>query len=365
MNRGGAQSFIMNVYRQMDRSKIQFDFIVHTYNPCDYDEEIRSLGGRIFNLRKPYRVGWWGFLYELRSTIQQQGPFHAIHSHTHDAGGFALLIARMLGIDIRIAHSHSLSDFAYSSPRNKMTRWLKTKMIRRLATNWVGSSKSASQVLFGRRWSKDKRSKMVHNGIDVIRFTNRLKEKAALREELLIPSDAPLVGHIGRFSGIKNHRFLVEIFEELLFRIPNARLILIGDGVLRTEIQRLVEHKGIQNHVHLLGHRDDVPELLQELDVLVIPSFKGGVPMVLIEAQAAGIPCIVSDHIPAEANLKSGFFSFVSLNQDTAVWVQWLLKALVSEPMSKDQRILAIQEAGYDIRMAALELEELYAAKIG
>ncbi|MGO4272132.1 glycosyltransferase, partial [Paenibacillus sp. TAF58] len=148
---------------------------------------------------------------------------------------------------------------------------------------------------------------------------------------------------------------------ELLYRVPNARLILVGDGALRSQILALIEQKGIQNRVHLLGQREDISELLQEFDVMVLPSFKDGLPMVLIEAQAAGVPCLVSDVFPEEANLRAGFFAFVCLKQDMAVWVQWLMRALRSVPVPVDERIRAIRLAGYDIKEVAQELEDVYA----
>jgi glycosyltransferase EpsF len=134
---------------------------------------------------------------------------------------------------------------------------------------------------------------------------------------------------------------------------------------LRPQIQGLVEQKEIQSRVHLLGLREDISELLQELDVMVLPSFKDGLPMVLIEAQAAGVPCVVSDAFPEGANLKSGFFTFVSLSQDVAVWVQWIMKALCSDPIPVDVRIRAIGQAGYNIKQAVLDLEDVYFDKIG
>jgi glycosyltransferase EpsF len=249
MNRGEAQSFIMNVYRHMDRSKFQFDFVVHTHNPSDYDEEIRAFGGRIFILQKP-RAGWIGYIYELKSTIQHHGPFHALHSHTYEASVLTLLTSRLFGIDIRIVHCHSISDYTYASSTTKVSRWLKRNMIRRFATNWVSSSITASQALFGYQWSQDKRGRMVRNGIDVGRFTSRLQNPMTLREQLDISLEEPIIGHIGRFSSAKNHTFLIEIFEELLYRVPNARLILVGDGALRPQIQALIEQKEIQSRVH-------------------------------------------------------------------------------------------------------------------
>ncbi|MEC0228679.1 glycosyltransferase [Paenibacillus alba] len=365
MNQDSAQSFIMKVYRNMDRSKVQFDFVVHTQNPSDYDEEIRALGGRIFHFGKPYHAGRFGYLYDLKTIIQQEGPFQAIHSHNVDASGFTLLIARFLGIPIRIAHSHSLREAIFSVSQNKMSRWFKKNMIRRLATNWVGSSQTASQALFGFQWMNDKRGKMLRNGIDLSLYTNRITKCVSLREQLKIPLDEPIVGHIGRFSAVKNHRYLIEIFEELLYRLPNARLILIGDGALRPQIEAILEQKGIQNRVHLLGIREDIAELLQEIDVLALPSFEDGLPMILIEAQAAGVPCVVSDALPDEANLKAGFFAFLSLEQDAAIWAQWLMKAIRSDRVSDEVRIRAVQQAGYDIKEAATELEDVYMARIG
>lgn len=363
MNHGEAQNFIMNVYRNMDRSKFQFDFLLLSHNPSDYDEEIQTLGGRIFNLQKPYKADWLGYLYELKFMIGLHGPFHALHSHTYDASGLTLLTARLLGIQIRIVHSHSISEYTYSSSPSKISRWLKRSVVKRFSTNWVGSSLASSKAVFGRHWPENKRSKMLRSGIDISLFTSRRPKHMTLRQQLHIPPDEPLVGHIGRFSAVKNHRFLIEIFEELLFRVPTANLILVGDGALRPQIQALIEDKGIQSRVHLIGIREDISELLQEFDVMVLPSFQDGLPMILIEAQAAGVPCVVSDALPEEVNLGTGFFSFVSLKQDVAIWAQWLMKAMQSEAVPIEVRVRAIKQAGYDIKEIILELENVYAAQ--
>ncbi|GFZ81624.1 putative glycosyltransferase EpsF [Paenibacillus marchantiophytorum] len=368
MNQDTAQSFIMKVYRHIDRSKIQFDFIVHTHNPSDYDEEIRALGGRIFNLQKPYKTGWIGYIYDLKAIIQLHGPFHAIHTHAMDMSGFILFMARWLGIPIRIAHSHSLSEVAFSLSPGKMSRWLRRKLIRHNATNWLGSSSSANQASLGFQAGHDQRSKMLRNGIDLSQYAKSDAKSAAkhtaLREQLLIETDEPIVGHIGRFSAVKNHRFLIEIFEELLYRMPNARLVLIGDGPLRPQIEEIIEQKGIKNRVHLLGRQEDIAAFFQELDVLVLPTFQDGLPMVLVEAQAAGVPCVVSDTLPGEANLKAGFFTYVSLEQEAAIWAQWLMKAIQSDPVPEETRIRAVQQAGYDIKETVLKLEDVYNAQI-
>lgn len=365
MNRGTAPCFIMNVYRQMDRSKIQFDFVVHTLNPSDYDEEILALGGRIFQLQKPYKTGWVGYLSEMKSMIRQHGPFQAVHSHTHDTSAFMMLAAKLHGIPVRIAHSHGLSDFVNPLPSSQVSRRFQMSLIKRLATNWVGSPHHATQALFGANWLNDKRGKIMRCGIDVSRFAHEAGKHASLRDRLQIPADAPLIGHIGRFSAGKNHRFLIEIFEDLLYRVKDARLILVGDGALRPQIQDIIEQKELQGCVHLIGVQEDLQELLQELDVLVLPSIRDGLPMVVIEAQAAGVACVVSDVLPKEANVQSGFFTFVSLNQDMAVWVQWIIQALRSERSHVDLRMDAVRQAGYDIKAAASILEDVYTARIG
>lgn len=360
MNRGGAETFIMHVYRHIDRNRIQFDFAVHSEEPGHYDEEIRSLGGRIFVLPRPHPVRLFAYRQALKRVLCESGPFIAVHSHVHFFSGIPLAIAASLGIPVRIAHSHTTYDGKRSLFVRWLYRWYMRWLIFRYATHMIGNSRRASEALYGLGCWQDQRVRVIHNGIDLTPFMLLSEDRRAPRRKFGFPEDAHLIGHVGRFDVPKNHRFLIEIFEALLTRLPTARLVLVGDGPLRPEIERLVAAKGISEQVVFMGVRADVPEIMGCLDVFLFPSRWEGLPVVLIEAQAAGVPCVVSDVITQEANVGLGLLYAVSLAETASVWVDQVLKALSTERPRWAVRLEALQRHGYDVQETVASLARIY-----
>jgi len=360
MNRGGAETFIMHVYRHMDRSKIQFDFAVHSDQPGHYDDEIRSLGGRIFVLPRPRLATLPAYRRALARVLREEGPFAVVHSHVHFYSGIPLAIAASAGIPRRIAHSHSLSDGKRSSWPRRLYRWYMRSLISRYATHMLGCSRPACEALYGSRCWQDKRVQVVHYGIDLTPFELLPKDRNLLRDKIGLPRDCVLIGHVGRFDVPKNHRFLIEIFESLVAQCPTARLVLVGDGPLRPEIERLVQVKGVQDRVFFLGVRTDVPEIMGCLDVFLFPSLWEGIPLVLLEAQAAGLSCVVSDVISEEADLGIGLLHPVSLKAGPDIWVEHVLKALQGNRPEWSVRKEALQRNGYDVQEVAKLLARIY-----
>ncbi|MEM2591902.1 MAG: glycosyltransferase [Thermofilaceae archaeon] len=204
---------------------------------------------------------------------------------------------------------------------------------------------------------------MIHYGIDPVPFGSLPKDKKASRVRLGLPEEGLLIGHVGRFDVQKNHRFLIEVFEALASRLPDARLILVGDGPLRPEIQKLVTSKGLQDRVLFLGVRTDVPEIMGCLDLFLFPSLWEGLGIVLLEAQAAGLPCVVSDVIPEEADLGIGLICRVNLKAPMDVWIDNTQRFLHNCPSRPDSevRLCALRLAGYDIATSVSYLEGIYA----
>ncbi len=359
MNRGGAETFIMHVYRHMDRSKIQFDFAVHSDQPGHYDEEIRSLGGRIFVLPRPRLAALPVYKRALARVLRKEGPFAAVHSHVHFYSGIPLAIAASAGVPLRIAHSHTTLDGKGDSLLRRVYFWYMRRLIHRSATHILAPSRLACEALYGSGWEQDPRVRVVHNGIALFPFES-LPDRYALREKMRFYQDAILIGHVGRFDIPKNHRFLVEIFERLVVRFPTARLVLVGDGPLRPEIEKLVRVKGIQDRVFFLGVRADVPEIIGCLDVFLFPSLWEGIPLVLLEAQAAGVHCVVSDVISDEADLGIGLLHPVSLKAGPDIWVAHVLKALQGNRPDWSLRKEALKRNGYDVQEVAELLARIY-----
>ncbi len=360
MNRGGAETFIMHVYRHIDRGRVQFDFAVHSPQPGHYDEEIRQLGGRIFILPRPRPATLPAYWQAFKKVLRHKGPFVAVHSHVHFFSGIPLAIAKDQGVPVRIAYSHSTSDGKGDNLFRRMYRWYMLRLIRKSATHLLGNSRASCEALYGPLCWRDGRVEIMRLCIDPAPFALLPQDRRALRSKLGLPLDAILVGHVGRFDRPKNHRFLVEIFCVLARRLPDARLVLVGDGPLRREVERWVAEKGLEERVHFLGVRTDVPEIMGCLDVFLFPSLWEGLGIVLVEAQAAGVSCVVSDVVPDEADLGLGLWYPTSLSAGPETWAERVVEALGASPPPWEVREQALRTHGYDAREVAKRLENLY-----
>lgn len=325
MHPGGIETLLMNVYRHIDRSRFEFHFGVQTTEKAFYDDEIAALGGTI--VRQPHpREGLRKYRAALTANLREYGPYDAVHSHVSGFSGYVLKVAKEHGIPVRISHSHNTHD-------GRKTSWLRTlyrahmrRLIRASATGMLGCTREACESLYGSDCWSDERLALFPNAIDPQPYAALPADRAALRKRLGLPEDAVIVGHIGRFVEQKNHRFLLARFAEFHRERPEARLLLIGDGSLRKDLESEARLAGIDRAVHFLGVRKDIPELLGAMDLFVLPSLHEGLGIVLIEAQAAGVPCLVSERVPDAADLGIGLFEALRLDRDPGVWVQRMIR---------------------------------------
>lgn len=361
MDRGGAETFIMNIYRHIDRSRVQFDFAVHTARPGHYDEEIISLGGRILPLPRPHLWGLPKYRKAFMELLQRHGPFGGVHSHVHFFSGYTLRLAHKAGVPLRIAHSHNTSDGRGDALPRRIYRRLMRYSIYQNATLMLGCSPPACEALFGRDCWSDKRVQVFHYAIDLEPYASLPKDRNLLRAQLGLPLTIPLIGHVGRFDVQKNHRFLIEVFAALLQRLPDAHLVLVGGGPLRPEVEKQIAQKGLKDKVSLLGVRSDIPQIMGCLDLFLFPSLWEGVPLTLIEAQAAGVPCVVSNRVPRDVDLGLGVMRFVDLDEGMDCWIRTILEMLHMNRPGWAQREQALVSAGYEARCASQILEEIYA----
>ncbi len=362
MNRGGAETLIMNVYRNINREKFHFDFAVGTMEKCDYDDEIISLGGNIYHLSEKgghdVRI-----YYNNLNQLLRSNKYDVIHSHIHYFSGVTLLIGRINKVPIRIAHSHSTSDGKSDSWKRILYRWIMRKSILCNATHLVGCSKEACEALYGPNCWNDVRTQVIANGIDLSVFEKVCNDKNSLREEIDLPKDVPLIIHVDRFAKPKNHVFLIEIFNEFLKECSNAHLVLVGDGPLKDEIVHLAVEKGIESNIHFLGVRSDIPKILSAGDIFLFPSLYEGIPLVLVEAQAACLPCLVSEAInKKEVDMGLGLIYSLSLKDNISLWVKQLKRLLLIRRPSKDEAHKKIRERGYSIDSAVQKLSHIYAS---
>ena len=353
MGRAGIETILMNYYREFDRSRIQFDFLANKPVPGEYDEEIREMGGRIFVSPGLNPVHFPRYRRFVADIIHSNPEIKIVHSHNEAMGYYALKSAKDAGIRVRIAHAHStqiIRDYKY--PLKMVCK----KLLPGAATDHWGCGRDAGIYYFGKeRWNAS--GFILHNAIDVSRFAFRQESRERLRQ-LHGLEKCFVMGHVGRFNVEKNHTRLLDILAEIAKTVPEARLVLIGNGEREQSVKEKARDMGIQDKVLFLGQMPDVSEWYQAMDCFVMPSLFEGLPVVGIEAQAAGLPCFFSDRVTDEILLPPETHR-ISLLADDAEWAREILTAKQSETdRAKGAEI--IRQAGYDIHMEARRLQEIY-----
>ncbi len=365
MNRGGIESWLMHVLRHTDRAHVQMDFLVHDEEPGAHDAEIHALGGSIHHCARPKRPLTYGKTF--KQILHTQGPYDVVHSHIHHYSGYILQLARQAGVPIRIAHSHldTAALHTRSRPLRQSYIALMHHWIRQHATVGLAASQKAAVSLFGPEWRSDRRWQVLYCGIDLSPFQEPV-DGPQLRQELHIPPDAFVMGHVGRFFEQKNHAFLVDILAEVVRREPCTRLLLVGDGHLRSDIEQKVARLGLQDHVIFAGLRKDISRLmLGAMDAFVLPSFYEGLPIVGIEAQAAGLPFILSDTITEELDCVHPLVQRVSLSQPASEWAEAVLSAhRTAPPLSRQEAMAMMQDSVFHIERGIAALGNVYAKKL-
>ena len=366
MDRGGSESMIMNYYRNINRQKIQFDFLVHREEKCDFDDEIESLGGKIYRL-SPINPLFPGKYYEeLRAFFKTHTEYAIIHSHLNTFSCFPIKIAKEFGIPVRIVHAHiaiekiKFSDLVPSKENlidtvKKLIKFRLKNKNRKDATHYFSCGDKAGQWLFG----KNTEFLTMNNAIDTEKFVFDPIIRKEYRKEMGV-EDQFVIGHVGRLDTQKNHIFLIQVFARIIKKHPNAKLMLVGEGPLREKIAIEAKRLGVENDVMILGVRSDIPELLQAFDSFVFPSFYEGLPVTLIEAQAAGLKIFASDTITNEVNLTNDI-EFLSIKKTSEFWADKILKNL---PFKRQDNKSQIIDGGYDIISNTKKIQEFYLQQI-
>lgn len=355
LNKGGLEAFIMNVYRKIDRSKIQFDFAVLNKNETYYFDEVKKLGGNIYIQPDPKEVGLKKFEAGFRNTIINNGPFKCVHSHIYFFNGPIMKVAKKCNISIRISHSHNTKDGKSDSIIRNMYRLYMKNMILKNATDLVGCSKLACEALYG----EVKEAKVICNAIDLNEY-NYKDSKEDIKLKLGLDRYRYIIGHIGRFAEQKNHKYIILVFKEFLKIHPDSILLLIGEGPLKKKIETMAETMGISESVHFLGVRDDISMLLGSMDILLFPSLFEGLPVTLVEAQASGVECLISDTISNEIDFKLGTINKLSIKENPKVWAEKMDELLNKDTCDFETRFDKIKENGYEINEAVKIIESIY-----
>jgi glycosyltransferase involved in cell wall biosynthesis len=357
---GGAEALVMNAFRHIDRTRVLFDVALYA-TPGFYDDEFRALGGRIFQLPEPDARKLPRYTRELRRILHQNGPFAAVHSHLYSFNGWSLMLAHLAGVPIRIAHSHSTSDGKPATLFRKSYHRLMQWAIQGNATHIVGCSRSACTAMLGRT---DARVEVFPNAIDPADFPSEDQAtRNCFRSKLGLSAEDLALVHVGRFNPPKNHESLIDIFAKLIGIIPRARLLLVGDGPLRTRIEERCRTMGLGKRVTFLGLRNDVPEVLSACDIFIFPSLREGLGNAAVEAQMAGLPCVVSEAVPGEADLGLGLLLRLSLAESAETWAEAVVAAGQVKRPSREERERKLLESGFDMRQSIQNWKSLYLAQ--
>lgn len=360
LDRAGAETVAMNYMRNIDRDKIKYDFLVNRPERSPYEDEVEALGGKVYHMGGLYPGNIHKYKREFREFLKGHPYYQVIHSHLEERSYFALKIAEEMGVPIRICHGHSHPNrLNVKLPARYCLKYL----VRRHCTHTMACSKEVAEWLFGK--SGATRAKIMKNAIDTSMFKADPEIAKAARQEFGF-EDKLVVGHVGRFTPVKNQRFLIDIFAEIHRRIPNSVLLLVGGGdnaaenKYREKVKERVKEMRIQDAVVYAGLRDDVHRVMQAMDVLVMPSTSEGFPVTLVEAQSLGIKCVVSDVISQKVNL-TGIIQYLPLELRSSVWATRILKYM-NKPI-KDTSYKVVDK-GYDIHNNAKWLEGYYISEL-
>lgn len=349
LNVGGSQTLMLNLYRSIDREKLQFDFVLDHPDETYFVEDVKALGAKIYTMPifRGFNAGevrrdWGNFFYT-------HPDYRVLHSHVRSYAALYLPVAKRHGLKT-IIHSHNTSNGSGLAAAVKTTL---QRPLKHQADILMACSTEAGEWLYGKRACRSERYILLPNAVDTRRFRLDEADRRALRQELGL-GDRLVIGHVGRFEAAKNHSFLLDIFQALKQREPNAALLLVGEGSLQRETVEKAVALGIAEDVILTGNRNDVPQLLGAMDRFCFPSLWEGLPVTLIEAQAAGLPCLISDSISHDVDVSPQVRRLPP--EDAARWAE----ALLDPAMQRRDVSEYLIRAGYDVRSSAEMLSRLY-----
>lgn len=360
-HRGGIETWLVHVLRHIDRQRFAMDFFVHDDQKGAYDQEIEGLGSRI--IRCPHYRRPWRYARDLIGCLRRHGPYDVVHTHGGHFSGWNMLLALLAGVPVRIVHSHN--DLRWLRRREGRMRhgyyMIMNPLVMRCSSAGLAASRLAAEDYYGTNWEASGKFRVLYCGVDLTPFGQQC-EPDVVRKSLGIPYDALVVGHVGRFTLQKNHPFMFEILKEALKRKPRTLLLLAGDGLLESDAKSQVRRMSLQDKVLFLGSRSDVPRLLLGcVDVFLFPSLFEGLGLALIEAQAAGLPCLISDAIPPEADVVPPLIRRLSLSQPAELWAEAMLATISAQPrVSQREALATVMNSPFNIDSGVKKLEEFY-----
>ncbi|MBD8029635.1 glycosyltransferase [Corynebacterium gallinarum] len=351
MDKGGVQSFLMGILRNIDPDRFEFLFLCHGEKTWDHAQEVNALGGKIINIPSIKEVGVVRYVQKIRHIIREY-DVQIVHAHLYLASSFALFAGWLERAPLRIMHSHSTRDeLGASIPRQAYVS-LSRSFIMAFSTLRIACGMDAGKAFF-----RNKDFQLVKNGINISEFEFSQSSRAIKRSYFGLDDNAPVLMHVGRFVEVKNHKFLITIFAKYLTLQPHAILLLIGDGPLQQGISDLAQRLSVERSIRFLGLRNDMSDLYSAADLLMLPSFSEGLPLTLLESQANGLPSLVSTGVPPEAQVVENLINFKSLQDPVDDWA----KAIESSTFKRNIKgAQLLREAGYDAKDSAAFITEIY-----
>lgn len=360
---GGAESRVMDLYRFMDRDKVQFDFLIHrrdinaeVHQKHFYEQEVEALGGKVYALPKFMGYNYASYQRAVSAFFRAHHAFAVVQGHMTSTASIYLPEAKKAGVPVVCAHARSAG--VDQGMKGIMTKWLRRPLLQR-ADYCIACSREAGEAVFGAKWSNSPKARLVPNAIDAGRFQYNVSVREKIRAELSL-GDCYAIGHVGRFHYAKNHEFLLEIFAALHRNLEQkgkpCKLLLLGEGDGMAAAKAQAAELGVEKDVLFLGNRKDVEAYYQAFDLFLFPSRFEGLPGTVVEAQAAGLRCIISDRITTEVGI-SDLVHFHSLEDGAETWAREVEHSLVYE---RRDRCEEIRKAGFDVREQARRLERFY-----
>ena len=358
MNRRGAETFIMNVYRQIDRTKVQFDFLVYDDDEQDYEKEITKLGGLV--IHRKLKMGILGFLSipKIKKVIRDYGPYKAIHAQTLFNMCYALIASLAYPDILRISHSHSTKNRVSSNILVKLYQIISRKIIRKYTQVMCACGEEAGEFMFGQQFVK--KGIILNNGIDLDLFCKYDETECKIIRKEFGLDDCIVIGSVARFFEVKNHSFMIEIAKVLKSKDVKFKMVFVGDGDLRESIQKKICDNNLQDEVLCIGVRSDIYNFMHVFDAFLMPSYYEGNPVTLVEAQAAGLPSVISDVITDSMDMGLNLIYKIPLKDNPVDWANALIN--VSSTRMNDDKVIRqkITERGYDSKATAMKLQGIY-----
>lgn len=354
MNRGGAENAIMNYYRFMDRDKVQFDFLLTDSNKSDFEDEILSLGGRIYRVPALTISNPFKYINSINRFFKSHPEYKIIHSHTSSKSVIPLAIAKHNNIPVRISHSHSSKSEQGIKGiiRNALIPFLKST-----ANIYFSCGEQAAEWLYGREFQQRGKVQIIRNVINADKFIYNPEVRTDIRKKLGINDSTLVIGQTARFCKEKNHRFSIDIIREIKAVIPDARLLLLGDGPQRDDINEYAQNNGVSENVIMAGVIPNVYDYEQAMDAFILPSFYEGLPLSIIEAQVSGLPCFTTKGAVSEECSVTNLVKYLPLEAGASFWANEIIKI---RDLKRTDRFEQIKAAGYDACSAAKTLQNIY-----